>query len=266
MPEGHTLHRLARQQTADFGGRTVRASSPQGRFVEGAARIDGRVMTRATAYGKHLFQHYDGLADVVHVHLGLYGKFIVGAQPAPAPVGALRLRLETDEVYADLRGATACELLDPPGIDRLLARLGPDPLRRRADPERAWARLARSRAPIATAMMDQSIVAGIGNVFRAELLFRHRRDPFRPCLDLDHETWLAMWSDLVVLMRTGLRTGRIVTTLPEHRARRRGPASAEDAHYVYRRTGLPCRVCGTPIRAQEHVGRNLFWCPVCQVE
>jgi endonuclease-8 len=266
VPEGHTLHRLARQQTADFGGRTVRASSPQGRFVEGAALIDGRVMTRATAYGKHLFQHYAGLADVVHVHLGLYGKFIAGPQPAPTPVGALRLRLETDEVYADLRGATACELLAPPSVDRLLARLGPDPLRARADPERAWAKLARSRAPIATAMMDQTVVAGIGNVYRAELLFRHRRDPFRPCVDLDHDTWLEMWRDLVALMRFGLRTGRIVTTLPEHRARRSGPATPEDAHYVYRRTGLPCRVCGTPIRAQVHVGRNLFWCPVCQVE
>jgi formamidopyrimidine-DNA glycosylase len=97
MPEGHTLHRLARQQTADLGGRVIRASSPQGRFVEGAARIDGRVLTRATAYGKHLFQHYAGLADVVHVHLGLYGKFVGGPQPAPEPRGALRLRLETDE-------------------------------------------------------------------------------------------------------------------------------------------------------------------------
>jgi formamidopyrimidine-DNA glycosylase len=115
-------------------------------------------------------------------------------------------------------------------------------------------------------MMDQAVVAGIGNVFRAELLFRHRRDPFRACLELDHETWIEMWQDLVALMRAGLRTGRIVTTLPEHRARRSGPARAEDAHYVYRRTGLPCRVCDTPIRTQEHVGRNLFWCPVCQVE
>jgi endonuclease-8 len=266
VPEGHTLHRLARQQTADLGGRVIRASSPQGRFVEGAAMIDGRVLTRATAYGKHLFQHYDGLADVVHVHLGLYGKFFGGPQPAPEPFGALRLRLETDEVYTDLRGATACELLAPPGVDRLIARLGPDPLRRRADPEVSWAKLRRSRAPIATAMMDQAVVAGIGNVFRAELLFRHRRDPFRACLELDHETWLAMWQDLVVLMRSGLRTGRIVTTLPEHRARRSGPARAEDAHYVYRRTGLPCRVCGTPIRTQELLGRNLFWCPVCQVD
>jgi formamidopyrimidine-DNA glycosylase len=102
MPEGHTLHRLARQQTADLGGRVIRASSPQGRFVEGAARIDGRVLTRATAYGKHLFQHYAGLADVVHVHLGLYGKFvgeprIVLEQVFPVRRGALRLRLETDE-------------------------------------------------------------------------------------------------------------------------------------------------------------------------
>jgi endonuclease-8 len=138
-------------------------------------------------------------------------------------------------------------------------------LHRGADPQRAWARLERSRTPIATALMDQSVVAGIGNVYRAELLFRHRRDPFRACRELDHDSWLAMWDDLVTLMRDGLRTGRIVTTRPEHRDRPRGRVALTDAHYVYRRTGLPCRVCGTPIRTQEHVGRNLFWCPFCQV-
>lgn len=266
MPEGHTLHRIARQQTELFAGRVVRASSPQGRFVEGAALINGRLGAGVEAYGKHLFQRYGGLDCVVHVHLGLYGKFAVGAQPAPPPQGALRLRLETDTDYADLRGATACELLDPPEVEALIARLGPDPLRRRADPNRAFQRLQRTGIPLAAALMDQSVVAGIGNVFRAELLFRHRRDPSRPAREVTAEAWQRMWDDVTALLRSGLRTGRIVTTLPEHRERRRGAARPEDAHYVYRRNGLPCRVCGTPIRIQELAGRNLFWCPNCQIE
>jgi formamidopyrimidine-DNA glycosylase len=73
-----------------------------------------------------------------------------------------------------------------------------------------------------------------------------------------------MWRDLVVLMRSGVRMRRIVTTRPEDRTRRRGAVQRDDAHYVYRRTGLPCRICGTPVRTEVMVGRNLYWCPVCQ--
>jgi endonuclease-8/formamidopyrimidine-DNA glycosylase len=112
--------------------------------------------------------------------------------------------------------------------------------------------------------MDQSVLAGVGNVYRAEILFRHGVSPFRPGRDVDAGTWAAMWSDLVVLMRAGVRMGRIVTTRPEHRTRRGGAVRREDAHYVYRRTGLPCRVCRTPVQTQVMVGRNLYWCPVCQ--
>jgi endonuclease-8 len=266
MPEGHTLHRIARQHTRLLVGVGVRATSPQGRFTDGAALIDGRAVTAVEAYGKHLFHRFDGTDLTLHVHLGLYGTFVVGTQPAPEPRGALRLRLETATDYIDLRGATAVELLDPPAVDRIIARLGPDPLRRRPDPARAYARLARTRTPLAAALMDQSVIAGIGNVYRAELLFRHRRDPYQPARDLDPEQWQQMWDDLSLLMRAGVRSGRIVTTLPQDRGHPSGQARPDDAHYVYRRTGLPCRVSGTPILTRELAGRNLFWCPVCQVE
>ncbi len=111
MPEGHTLHRLARRQQKLFGGSVVHAVSPQGRFADGAARIDGRALVRAEAYGKHLLHHYEG-AVLLHVHLGLYGKFLDGTGDPPPPVGALRLRLTGAGYWADLRGATACELVD----------------------------------------------------------------------------------------------------------------------------------------------------------
>jgi endonuclease-8 len=267
VPEGHTLHRLAREQTALFAGRPVQVTSPQGRFAAGAELLDGRVLDEVTAHGKHLLACFG--ADVLHVHLGLYGSFAGGSGVPPAPRGALRMRWvadgpDGDGVWTDLRGPTACEVLAPPAVDRLLARLGPDPLQRRADGGAAYARIARSRTAVGALLMDQSVLAGVGNVYRAELLFRHRLSPFRPGRDVDPELWGRMWADLVTLMRAGVRMGRIVTTLPEHRTRRRGAAARADAHYVYRRTGLPCRVCGTDVRTQVMVGRNLYWCPVCQ--
>jgi endonuclease-8 len=267
VPEGHTLHRLAREQNAVFTGRPVRVTSPQGRFEAGAALLDGRVLDDVSAYGKHLFARFG--ADVLHVHLGLYGTFAGGTGAPPPPRGALRMRWVADGadgsgVWTDLRGPTACDVLSVPEVDTILARLGPDPLQPRADGGRALRRIAGSRTAVGALLMDQSVLAGVGNVYRAELLFRHGVSPFRPGRDVDAELGERMWADLVTLMRSGVRMGRIVTTRPEHRSRRSGPARPEDARYVYRRTGLPCRICGTEVRTQVMVGRNLYWCPVCQ--
>jgi endonuclease VIII len=263
MPEGHTIHRLARLEQKLFGGQVVRVSSPQGRFAEGAALLDGHVVRSTEAIGKHLFQHFRG-APSLHIHLGLFGKVATGFGPPPAPEGALRLRISTPEAWSDLRGPTACELLEPYEIAALIARLGPDPLRPDADPVRAWQRISRSTTAMGALLMDQRVIAGIGNVYRAELLYRHRVDPFLPGRSLREQTWLEMWADLVTLMRSGVRTGRIETVRAEDRPRARGPLSRSEAGYVYRRAGLPCRVCGTEIRTQLFVGRNLFWCPYCQ--
>jgi endonuclease VIII len=267
VPEGHTLFRLARDQQLAFAGREVHVTSPQGRFAAQAELLDGRVLDDVTSYGKHLFARFG--PDVVHVHLGLYGKFTSGTGLPPEPRGALRMRWEGPGdggagAWTDLRGATACELITDGEVQFILDRLGPDPLRRRSDPGRALARISRSRTSIGALLMDQSVLAGVGNVYRAEILFRHGVSPFRPGRDVGHELWTAMWADLVVLMKDGVKSGRIVTTRREDRERRRGPALREDAHYVYRRTGLPCRICGTEVRTEEMVGRNLFWCPTCQ--
>jgi endonuclease-8 len=267
MPEGHTLYRLAREQTQLFAGRPVHVTSPQGRFAAGASLLDGRVLEGVASYGKHLFAGFG--PDTLHVHLGLYGTYVTGTGIAPTARGALRMRWEGPGpdgtgVWTDLRGPTACEVLAAPEVDGILARLGPDPLRPRADGERAFRRIATSRTPIGVLLMDQSVLAGVGNVYRAELLFRHAVSPFRPGRDVDAGLWSAMWSDLVGLMRAGVRLGRIVTTRPADRPRRRGPVLLEDARYVYRRTGLPCRICGAEVRTQPLAARNLYWCPVCQ--
>jgi formamidopyrimidine-DNA glycosylase len=263
VPEGHTIHRLAREHRTLLVGRPVRVSSPQGRFAAGAALLDGREVTRVEPYGKHLWYRFDG-SQLLHVHLGLYGKFAGGPLPPPEPRGALRLRITTDEIWLDLRGPTHCDLVTPAERKAVLARLGPDPLRPNADPELAWQRIVRTRTPIGQLLMDQSVLAGVGNVYRAEILYRAGLSPFRPGRDVDREVWDALWLDLVVHMKAGVRTGRIVTTERVDRDRRSGPPTREDSHYVYRRAGLPCRRCGTEVRTEIMASRNLFWCPVCQ--
>ncbi|SSC24507.1 Protein with domains: DNA glycosylase/AP lyase, zinc finger domain, DNA-binding site, partial [Klenkia terrae] len=266
VPEGHTLFRLARDQQAAFAGREVHVTSPQGRFAAEAELVDGRVVDEVTSYGKHLFALFG--PDVVHVHLGLYGKYTSGTGLPPEPRGALRMRWEgpgTDGAgaWTDLRGATACELITDGEMGLILDRLGPDPLRR-SDPAKAYARISRSRVTVGALLMDQAVLAGVGNVYRAEILFRHGISPFRPGKQLTETEWLAMWTDLVVLMKAGVRSGRIITTRPEDRDRKRGAPTRTDASYVYRRTGLPCRICGTPVRTEVMATRNLFWCPTCQ--
>ncbi|MFP5281854.1 MAG: Fpg/Nei family DNA glycosylase [Actinomycetes bacterium] len=265
MPEGHTIHRLARRHRRLLGGQVLRASSPQGRFAAGAELLDGRVLEGTDAWGKHLFHRYAG-ARWLHVHLGLYGKFTDGPRPAPEPRGALRLRLESDERWLDLRGPITCEVVTSAEKQAITAGLGPDPLRPGSDPDLSAVRLARSRVALAALLMDQAVVAGVGNVYRAEILFRHGVHPYLAGRDLDPRLWQEMWEDLVRLMRAGVRSGRIVTTRPEDRERPSGPARRSDAHYVYRRTGEPCRRCATPIRHAVLVTRNLFWCPRCQPE
>jgi DNA-formamidopyrimidine glycosylase len=262
MPEGHTLHRLATALGDTFGGRPVRVTSPQGRFATEAAQLDGATLLAAESAGKHLFLDFD--ADrVVHVHLGLIGGFDVhgGVEEVPPPVGQVRLRLVRDHTaYADLRGATQCALVTGSRRDEIVARLGPDPLRPDADPDRAWRRISRSPRAIGDLLMDQEVLAGVGNVYRAEVLFRHRIHPLRPGRTLRVSQWRALWDDLVRLMAEGVRVG--------HTPEAMGRPPRQDDHggevYVYRRTGRPCLVCGSTIRTDVLVGRNIFWCPQCQ--
>ena len=267
MPEGHTLHRLARLHQRRFAGAPVAVSSPQGRFAGPAAVVDGRVLRRASVWGKHLFHHYaDG--PIVHVHLGLYGSFTEWARPGdevlPAAVGQVRMRMVGAAYGTDLRGPTVCELLDEAQVGDVVARLGPDPLRSDAEPSWAWARIMKSRRPIGALLMDQTVIAGVGNVYRSELLFRHRIDPFRPGRGISENEFDTAWTDLVALMKVGLRGGKIIVVRPEHD---HGPPSylpERPRTYVYRRAGEPCRVCGTTISTTVLEGRNVFWCPSCQ--
>lgn len=265
MPEGHTLHRLALDLGTAFAGTRPDVSSPQGRMTEAAALVDGTELVATSAHGKHLFLDF---ADdrVIHVHLGLIGKFQIA--PYAPPRGVVRLRIADDELAADLRGPQLAALRTPGEVAAVVAKLGPDPLRDDADPEKAWAKIHRSGKPVAALLMDQSVLSGVGNVYRAEVLFRNRLSPFTPGNQLRPQSWRAIWDDLLELMPIGVRDNRIDTVRPEHTPEAMGREPRVDDHggevYVYRRDGQACFVCGREIRTQALEGRNLFWCATCQ--
>jgi endonuclease-8 len=272
VPEGNVIHHHARRLGRAFSRTAVRVDSPQGRFAEGAARVDGHVLRRAEAHGKHLFLAFDN--DLwVHVHLGLFGKWRFIRGEVPEPVGQIRMRLHAVDargvdVVAELRGPTVCEVLTGDEKRAAVRRIGPDPIRADADPDAAWRRVSRSRTSIAALLMDQRVFAGVGNIYRAEVLFRHGVSPFRLGVDVPREEFDAMWADLVQLMSAGTRHGRIDTVRDEHLPEAMGRPPREDRHggevYVYRRAGQPCLLCGTEVRVADLQGRTLYWCPACQ--
>ncbi|MFJ6566143.1 Fpg/Nei family DNA glycosylase [Streptomyces sp. NPDC091292] len=267
MPEGHTIHHLAAAHRTRFADRTVRVTSPQGKFSDSAALLDKTPLTEVDAHGKHLFLGF-AVSGWIHIHLGLFGKLDFGTPPIPPPTDTVRLRLAHDTAYADLRGPTTCALITDAEKQAIHDRLGPDPLRDADDPERAWQRISRSRTTIAALLMDQKVVAGVGNVYRAEVLFRHGIDPYRAGRDLTRAEWDAIWADLKALMREGVRENRIDTVRPEHTPEAMGRPPRVDDHggevYVYRRATQPCHICGGEIRTAGLAARNLFWCPTCQ--
>lgn len=255
MPEGHTIHRLARDLNADLSGHRVEASSPQGRF-EDAGAIDGQRLTRAEANGKHLFLVFG--RRVVHIHLGLFGRFYRRRSPAPAPRDTTRLRLVGPSFTYDLVGPTRCELLAPSALRALRARLGADPLAAEADIETAWSVFSKTSRSVGAVLLDQRVLSGIGNVYRAEILFLLGIHPLTPASALDRATFDRMWSMTRELLARGVAAKRIITVAhaPGTRVRR------GEALHVYRRRF--CRVCGGPVRWSTVGNRPMYACERCQ--
>lgn len=263
MPEGHTIHRAARDHDGDFAGQRVLVSSPQGRFpAEELVDADGRAhLERVEAYGKHLFYVFEG-ERVVHVHLGLFGKFFRRRTPAPASRSSTRLRLEGEAMTLELVGPTACELVSVEDMRAITARLGPDPLREDANPRRFYAYVARTKAPIGAILMDQSRICGVGNVYRAEVLHLLRVHPDTPGKALPKATLRAMWRLTAGLLRRGVEEKRIVTTRGLTLAKPRERVPRHDSTHVYRRRW--CRTCEGPVSTYTLRARVVHYCEACQ--
>ncbi|QZY52356.1 Fpg/Nei family DNA glycosylase [Leucobacter tenebrionis] len=334
MPEGHSVHRIARQFHANFVGTAPSVTSPQGRFAQGAAILDGHEMTDARAVGKQMFLEFEG-DHWLRVHLGIYGAWdfagevrvdpsiqIHGHTPGhsklgqtgeysrpdrarpvdrdgedsvtsigaprrarvrmaehdreteevgsfpPDPVGQVRVRLLNETVCADLRGPTACEVLTPAEVDAVVQRLGPDPANANtpAERERFVSRAHKKKTPIGLVLMDQSVIAGIGNVYRAEMLFRAELDPHTPANTLDRTVLEALWDDWAHLLDIGITVGQMITIDGlEGEAYARALSERDERHWVYKMEGTPCKRCGTNIQLEEFGARKLYWCPGCQL-
>lgn len=278
MPEGHVIHRLAGEFTRIFGTQRLHITSPQGRFATEAALVDGSRLERAEAFGKHLFLHFDAASDehIIYIHLGLIGH--LRFEDREKVWGQIRLRIETldndgssedtTNLAANLRGPQWCRLITDEEYAIAVGKIGEDPIRDDANPRQVWAKVQRSKRSIGSLLMDQKLFAGVGNIYRAEVLFRHQQSPFTPGNAIDRSVFFAMWEDLVALMRQGVVDGEINTVRDEHTPEVMHRPARDDEHggevYVYRRAGDDCYVCGSDIAMKAYEGRNLFWCPTCQ--
>lgn len=259
MPEGHTIHRLAQDHTRDFVGQELKVSSPQGRFVQGAKKLTGKQLHQVEACGKHLFYRWP--KQTLHIHLGLYGKFRTHCLPVPEPKGAVRLRVIGEEKAFDLNGPNCCELLTNDEVDAIFDRLGPDPLRKDADPERVWNRISRSRAAIGGLLLNQAVVAGVGNVYRAEALHLARIDPNRPGNSLSRAEFDTLWTIIVDLLEIGKKYNRIIVADPKDVGKPRSRMNRNERLLIYKK---PSCQCGAEVRVWELANRKMFSCPVCQ--
>jgi formamidopyrimidine-DNA glycosylase len=242
---------------AELMGSVVSASSPQGRFA--ASAVDGQRLTGVEAYGKHLLVDF-AAGDSVHVHLGMRGKWLRFAPVTGPGLPQVRLRLAVPDIAWDLIAPSTCELLDAQARSALIVGLGPDPLRPDADREEAYRLVTAHSGSIGAALLDQSRIAGVGNVFRAEVLHGMGMPPTRPARSLTADEFAELWQRLQAMMTRAVADGRIITvesgdrlTLPESESRR-----------VYKRE--QCYDCGTPIITGTIEGRTTYTCPRCQPE
>ena len=261
MPEGHTVHRIANQFNSLFGGKNIGVDSPQGRFTD-SKLVNGEKLVAASAVGKQMFLHF-GDELIVRIHLGIYGKwrFHKGAQPLP--VGEVRARFFTKQSTAELRGPTVCEVIGRVEYQKVLERLGPDPLN--DDPtgsefDRFAKRVLGSKTEIGLLLMNQEVISGIGNVYRAEILYRAKVNPHKPGSSLSKKKVREIWDDSVALLRIGVRHGVMIT---RDEFFEEDPGKAE-RNWVYKREGKPCRNCRTKVLLEIVAGRKLYWCPRCQ--
>lgn len=265
MPEGHTIHRHARDHNKWFQGQTVQVTSPQGRFEDGASYVTERTFLRAEAWGKHLFHYYQGdEADlcVVHIHLGLYGRFRMYRTTNQIERGAIRQRIVGTSRTLDLHGPTCCEVLSHRDAQRKMHTLGPDPLRPECTADAFIAKMQRTRRSVGAVLLDQSMIAGIGNVYRAELLLHHQLNPNIPAKTLSEETLQQLWDTTAEWLALGVQHNRIITTTPQEVGVPFRRMRASQRVRVYKRPY--CRRCDGRIETMKSANRTLYWCPSCQ--
>jgi endonuclease-8 len=251
MAEGDTILRAARRIEAAIGGEQVEVSAPNPRGRgSGVERLSGETLEQVKARGKHLLLDFGDL--ILHSHLGMSGSWHIYPQGAtwrkPAAAAWAVLRGESSEAVQF--GGPTLRLLRASSLrrDKTLARLGPDILSPCFVPAEIVRSLrANPHCALGDALLNQSLVAGIGNIFKSEACFAARLDPWRPISDLSDDRLERVVDAAHDLMQSAVENGR-------------------HSRAVYRRAGQPCPNCGIPIlsRGQGDANRTTYWCPRCQ--
>ena len=255
MPEGHTIHRAARDHKKLFVGHKVDVTSPQGRFNNGAKSINKQQCVAVEAYGKHLLYEFKN-NKLLHIHLGLFGRIKRHKRPVKEAIGKVRVRLVGKTHFVDINGPTICEVLNEEEKRKLIKRIGPDLLRIDADPNKFFERVNSSRAKIGALLMDQSVVAGIGNIYRTELLWRQSIHPNTRGQELDRSQLKNLWDDARTLLELGVKRNKIITNFKKISSVR------ADSINIYKRK--ECPRCLGVISKINIAGRVAYFCEYCQ--
>lgn len=267
MPEGDTVYRAATVlRRALVGGTVSGFHSDVPQVVRAAARasVIGRAVSAVETKGKHLFIRFGDAPDdlVLRSHLGMQGSWHIyrPGEPWQRPERQARVVIESERYVAPCFNAPTVELRTARELaaDAQLAALGPDAMSDGFDVDDAVRRLrARSDRAIGVALLDQRALAGVGNVFKSELLFLRRISPFQQVAELD-DIQLRGLADEAHRQLVANRGGGTRVTRPG--------APRHQTLWIYGRAGKPCRICGTTVRLQRQgdAGRTTYYCPTCQ--
>ena len=270
MPELPEVEHVARQlQTELVASRIVSARVSWARSIRGMdarefeARVAGQAVTRVGRRGKHLLLYLDG-GDVLVVHRRMSGNLYL-SPPAPEdPYTRVSFLLGDGRrlLYSDPRKFGRLALVSEPELVAEFASLGPEPLAPEFTPTVLAERRARTNRAIKAALLDQTVVAGLGNIYADEALFRAGIHPLRPANGLTTEEVVALHSGIQGALTAGIAHGG--TTFGRYRDAYNEAGTNLDYLDVYRRTGQPCRRCGTPIQRIVVAQRGTHFCPQCQ--
>lgn len=257
MPEGHTIHRAAREHQQIFAEQVLNVSSPQGRFSDEAKILNKTLCISVEAFGKHLLYHFDN-DHSLHIHLGLFGRIRKHKLPLREPKGAVRVRLVGQTHAVDINGPTICKILKTPEALLLMKKIGPDLLRPDANPELAFNKITKSKVSIGQLIMNQSVMAGVGNIYRTEILWRQAIHPLTPGREISRDIFEKLWRDAKSLLELGVKYNAIITT-----------NSTEPSKSKYReRVNIfakdKCPKCNSKIEQFTIASRRAFACETCQ--
>lgn len=256
MPEGDSVHGDARRLREKLAGRRltrVGGSAPSVR--RRAADLAGGRVDLVEAVGKHLIVEFEG-GWALRVHLGMTGRWRYGPPSGPRGDGPARVVLETTGWAARCNGAPTVELDRTPLIRSAIARLGPDLIDPAVDIHGVVERVrqADQSRSISAVLLDQTMAAGIGNVYRNEVLFEAGLHPDCPVGEIDDEELHWVFARAAAQLRANVGRRRTTTG---------GRRPGSETH-VYGRSGQACRRCGTRIGFSDTAGRDTYWCPTCQ--